>query len=801
MNRFFPDDGSVNRTFLFMKPTSDEIPYFIILDDIVTDEGTPMEWIQHGLENLTLNANDRSWTFTTQDYFEGNNVSLYGKIITPGVSLKEERGYTAIHPKHSKEASYILAESTGSQQLCTILVPLNGSMTAPDISIIENTREESCIKIEHEESYDLIWSRFAATKDEITTDVDGWIPEAASFNLRLNTSNEAVFSLGFQDATLLTKDSTEYFTASSPVSGAISLTGTGLDGTITTLSTTTVEIRMEDPGSLLINGNVHTYEYSAGNVVMVLSKGTHTIGNQGSNAAPPEEKVEMVDIEDALNKIEGLSHPYLIFNQTEVAGILTNISTKEPLTTIYGELESQVNGVTWFDGADVKFEQSRHEKEVFVGLIIQFLNGSDDALNQLKLILEQCNEYPYSQGQTLSTARLGPVLAMVFDAIYNNLTTNERVQYGQNLKDYADPLAETLDITPMNNHLGDRTGAIGTIGLVLKDRDLLEKACEGAATFLNKETVDGIPIESFFYAHAGYSGFLPFVFSLKKLDIINVFQENSPMDRFFERTVAMSSPAGIWPHYEDASDSSDHAYKLRLYSHLTDNQALRENIVYLNEIQNRSEYTTYNFYDTHYEYWELFVWKDPAPPSPPENENISWITYEGGNGALRTDWTEDAVFLSMNAKTYHQSHTHLDELSYEIHAYGAWLVTNVGYPGWKRENHAFAVSSMGSNTIRLNHQDQLQETCEGFSFHAFSKEVDIVQMEGGDLYRSPYHISQNPTYYIINISLQVLFAGFSVYIIYLLRSNGGYSRSNAPDGKLKHLFRKIKIEGKGEGEK
>jgi hypothetical protein len=508
---------------------------------------------------------------------------------------------------------------------------------------------------------------------------------------------------------------------------------------------------------------------------MILSKGTHTVGIQINNEVSPVKKIGEINIDNALNKIKDLAHPYLIYNENDVAGILTNISSKEPLKTLYNKLNKSVSS---FTNRNDKFEQTWTSKGIISGLIIRFLNGSTDALDDLKLLLKNIDEFPYQHRSTQDSARFGPAPALVYDAIYNNLTTNERTEYAQNLKDFITPLANTMDITPMNNHLGDRLGAVGLIALALKDPYLLKKALESTTIFLNYETVDGIPIESFGYAHWGYKECMPYLYSLKKLDIINLFQVDSPMDRFFSRTLGMTSPAGIWPHYEDEGDGPDQAYHLRLYSHLTDNLALRENIAYINEIQNRSKYVTNNFVNKHYEFWELYVWKDPATPSPPANHSFSWITYEGGNSALRTDWSENAVYLTMNAKTYHQSHTHLDELSYEIHAYGAWLVTNVGYPGWKGETHAFCVSTMGSNTIRLNHQDQLQETCDGFSLYAFSKETDMVKMNGGNLYRSPYHILQNPIYYIITISLQLVLVGFSAYMNNIFQNKGTNGKGN-----------------------
>ncbi|MGV9200194.1 MAG: hypothetical protein ACOC4M_15420, partial [Promethearchaeia archaeon] len=779
LNDQFPDNGTVNRDIWFMKSTHNETPYFIIKDDVITKNGMEIEWIQHGRENLTLNKGEQSWNFTAKDDFEGNEVKLYGRIITADMSFQSGESFAT--SGSDQTAPYLIANSDGPQQIVTVLFPLNKSMVTPELNIIKNAKNQTCFQVHHDTTYDIFWSRFPEQQDSLTDGVDGWRAAAETFYLRTNKSHD-LFTLGFQKATKLLQGEDIYFDSTEEVSGTFSISETELSGQIEVLNPCTLKIRMPNPGAVIVNGDSRAYEYSDGLVSINFSDaGNYTLGGQYENLG--EINVEDHDVISAgkcLDSIKDLTHPYLLYDERDIDDILSNLHDSETLNSFYKALNDTTaaleDRIFKSDGT-LTFEDVSHSlmKRGLIGWVLHYYEGDNSALGKIKKVLGNLMDYHYSSKQTLDSALMsyGPIIA--YDAIYQDLSRQEQEEYAQILKDFVVPLAEPHDITPLNNHLAVNMGSVGLVGLVTQDKDLLQIAINESETFISAETVDGIPIESFNYANFGFESLMPFLYAMQRLDLINYLKEDGIVERFYERTLDMLSPTGVFPHYEDGSEGPRQALWLRLYSHLSDNEDLRQKIAYFYQIQNQSSFVNIQ---NNYIYLELFCWQNlSASPQPPAQNRLSWLSYKGGNGAFRSSWNKEAVFVSFNAKTYHQSHTHLDEMSYEIYAYGAMLSMNIGYPGWKKEHHAECVSTFGSNLIRLNNQEQLQETCNGFRFHSFSPALDIVSMEGGNIYRSPFSINVNPILYVITALLQIGFSCVAIYLFFTLRTKQKKQRS------------------------
>ncbi|MFO8018058.1 MAG: hypothetical protein R6U96_05440 [Promethearchaeia archaeon] len=770
LNEQFPDNGTVNRDIWFMKSTNNETPYFIIKDDIITKKGMEVEWIQHGRENLTLDEDAQSWNFTANDDFEGNEVKLYGRIITSEMSFQSGESFATSGADQT--APYLIADTNGPQQISTLLFPLNESMTLPKVDVLKNDKNQTCFQVHHEETYDIFWSRFPQQQGSLTKEVEGWTADAETFYLRANNTNH-LFSLGFQKATKLQEGEDIYFHSTEKVSGSFSISNTELSGQLEVINPCTIKLRMPEPESIEVNGDPHLYDYSNGLVTIHFSEpGNYTLGGQYENVAEIEvEDHEVISAERCLDKIQDLTHPYLLYEEEDIDNVLSKLHSSNPLNSFYNSLNETTEtseDLIFKDDGTLTYENVSHPimRRGLIGWVLHYYEGDKSALEKIKLVLANLMDYHYSSKQTLDSALMSYGAIIAYDAVYQNLTEKEQEQYAQNLKEFVVPLAEPHDITPLNNHLAVNMNSVGLVGMVTQDKDLLQIALDETETFISEETVDGIPIESFNYAHFGFQSLMPFLYAMNRLNLVDYLKENGKVERFYERTLDMLSPTGVYPHYEDASDGARQALWLRSYSHLTENNKLRQKIAHFYHIQNQSSFI--NVRDN-YLYLELFCWQNlsTAPESPPQNR-LSWLSNRGGNGALRSSWNKSAVFVSFNAKTYHQSHTHLDEMSYEIYAYGAMLSMNIGYPGWKKEHHADCVSTFGSNLIRLNNHDQLQETCNGFGFHAFSANVDIVTMEGGDIYRSPFSFKINPILYIITALLQIGFLCVAIYLFFII---------------------------------
>ena len=108
----------------------------------------------------------------------------------------------------------------------------------------------------------------------------------------------------------------------------------------------------------------------------------------------------------------------------------------------------------------------------------------------------------------------------------------------------------------------------------------------------------------------------------------------------------------------------------------------------------------------------------------PEREDFAWAATAGGQGhqpetthvafdyagqyVMRSDWGEQARFMIVDAGPYGVGHQHEDNLSFELWAYGDYLVTD---PGTYRYNYdspwrQFMVSSLSHNTLAVDHLGQ-----------------------------------------------------------------------------------------------
>lgn len=108
----------------------------------------------------------------------------------------------------------------------------------------------------------------------------------------------------------------------------------------------------------------------------------------------------------------------------------------------------------------------------------------------------------------------------------------------------------------------------------------------------------------------------------------------------------------------------------------------------------------------------------------PEREDFLWMATEGKQGkqpealnrafpyagqyAMRSGWTDGDRFMIIDAGPYGVAHQHEDNLSFELYAYGDWLISD---PGTYRYNYDspwrhFMISSLSHNTLAVDHQGQ-----------------------------------------------------------------------------------------------
>lgn len=103
-----------------------------------------------------------------------------------------------------------------------------------------------------------------------------------------------------------------------------------------------------------------------------------------------------------------------------------------------------------------------------------------------------------------------------------------------------------------------------------------------------------------------------------------------------------------------------------------------------------------------------FLWLATSGHEGEQPTELASAFRYAGQYVMRSGWTDGDRFMIVDAGPYGIAHQHEDNLSFELWAYGAYLVTD---PGTYRYNYdspwrKFMVSSLAHNTVVVDHQGQ-----------------------------------------------------------------------------------------------
>jgi hypothetical protein len=156
--------------------------------------------------------------------------------------------------------------------------------------------------------------------------------------------------------------------------------------------------------------------------------------------------------------------------------------------------------------------------------------------------------------------------------------------------------------------------------------------------------------------------------------------------------------------------------------------------------------------------------------------------------------------MPFSCKNYDQNHPHQDENSFELWAYGAYIVNNPGYPGWGKPFHTWSQSTEGANTLLIGGSDQLQVIADGLTDSISSPYFSMVVGDTNEIYNDPGAFQYSPEFYILlvlNFAMIVLSG-----IVFLLTSKNTKSRDITQkwNNKIKEVFISAKREARKEVE-
>ncbi|MHA1266656.1 MAG: heparinase II/III domain-containing protein [Candidatus Helarchaeota archaeon] len=675
--------------------------------------------------------------------------------------------------------SYIKARATttGSPHFLTLLIPLNETQKLPEITTDSNTG------LTQIGSTDILYSQTTSayqTFENITTDAQILFTRAPTTNLSNFVAKQTTF-LVFKNRT--------YFQSDSIMSLNLAYAQTNISGMIWIARPTNLSLWVpETPKVVRLNGeDLTSASYNPGThrlLIPIFQNGSLFISYNPVKAqqvrAPPgndaiiENKKEPdLHIKEIYLSNYG-THPFLFFNASVLPTLRSRVLTQSPWQEWFAQLESKaitaLNANVATMDPELRFEPTL--ELAFTGTIRQNLTYISKAKEFLLAIDPQA---PYDLH--LRRGRANCFYSLALDMIYQNLTKTEGIEIQNHLGNHTQPLIDILPVVVRNNHIGIVASGIGLAGLVLQRSEWVSLGITGIDDYFTTSfTEEGGNYEGFSYAGYFLESGLKFFYALKNTGVKNYFSDSKFLN-FINTTIQSLSPYTTCPLFEDSTTNPEILETLFwAAAQIYPSAPLLSNYTqWAFEKRHLNDGLTYegSYLESSADWSTRLVERicmysmNITPLEPPLQTLRLWP--ESGLAILRNGWDQNAIYFAMTSKPNpnFQFHAHYDENSFELWAYGAWLATNPGYPGFGKGEYEWVVSTEASNTLLLNNRGQQQVNTEGFQEYFRSNEVSGFVAPANSIYSSPGNLTLNP--YLLGL-LIVIFSSiglagmFAVYL-------------------------------------
>lgn len=811
IGNIFPNNGGYTRNLLFIKPSSDGSPgYFIAIDEIYpSKDNIPVDWVLHGRGNLSIFNNNQSAVWAVESYLNPSNiVKLHTIFIEPQVTISQFTG--PFYPSQSYVNNpimipYIKARptQTGPTRFVTLLYPLNNSQALPSI--------KSNNGVTNIGARDTLFTQSSSNlqnRENFTTD-------ATLMFFRSDATN--ISSYIFKKGSKFIFQNQSYLLSEKIISLNLEYQSSNISGILWIPSPTKMSIWCPTtPNQVFLNGQSLTISYNPVNGLVTFvasSNGTLLISHNPVKCSPPlpslpTDKPQPPIIKDAPIKGYG-SHPYIFFDESDLIILRNRALNEHPWQDWFIKVEN--NALSHLDDdISLMAPTSRYVPALnlaFTGVITQNMTFIEKAKSFL-YAMDDITDYTSHLHRSAACS----YYSLAFDMIYQNLTSIERLAIGEKLGNHTIPLLEKFDYLPRNNHIGIVSSGIGLSGLVLEKEDWVTRAISGLDDYFTTSFApDGGNYEGYYYASYFLETGLKFFFGLKNLGMKDYFSDYK-FQSFINNTIYCFSPLSTVPLFEDSECSPQitedllwaagplyiSAPLLSNYSKwVWDNRRINDGLNY----EGNYLYSLGNSYHDGLVTRLCMYTFNITPIAPPLETLI--IRKDSGLAFMRSEWNPDALFLSITCKNKadFQYHAHYDENSFEIWAYGAWLATNPGYPGYGYGQYDWVTSTEASNTILINNQGQQRVNGEGFQEYFKSSEMDGLVASANSIYSSPGHFAINSYFsgvlffIILNLVISLIIITYFRYRTY--KTNVFFTPKQSPSRfstlKSKNLSLKIHL--------
>ncbi|MFX0102525.1 MAG: heparinase II/III family protein [Candidatus Hodarchaeota archaeon] len=790
----FPQNGGFQRSLLYIRPdpANNKTGYFVIIDELdASSRNFDIDWISHGRGTLNVDEATTSISFTTQSYLSSDMIMANISFLSPVQSFTEKQGY--FYPEMDNDADdllspYVKARYSGSQHplFGTVIYPKNLSDATP----VPAVQPVSTGEIGMIGTTDLVYYQDSRnlctfnTPDDITSD-------AKVLFIRKDGSGSIDYFFA-QDLTKLSFNSIPIFESSAPVGSLLMRNDNSsnkMSGVINVADSCSLTINTSfNVESVVFNSRNTTFQQVGGLVIFtapesgsfLIQDTTYTGTEVHDEKNPLLSPVPAVQRPNAaswgfdLQLLDGKQHPYLSFNETGLDTLKQRIgNSTEPWNSWYGAFTSSAN----YYSSTLVENWSQNDREwgtrvLTMKFLVDDWQNCSDKLTELLLDMDSVAD---SYSQDLGRASAVESYSLAYDAIYNNLSATERATIESLLREHVEPLVK-IDKYYDNNHQVVDAGALGLAGLVLKDKSYVDVATDALLRyFYEKVRMDGGSHEGQSYLGFAIKLSSEFIYAMKHLGGYN-FYEDPKYFRALEFMARSLSPLATPPQFEDG-DSNPRTSEVLLHAaNHVEKLTLAGEFKWLWERrQNNSALAGLGYYDylngSFPDYRRIVLYTDAINASKPTYGTD--IFGDANLAFFRSNYSEEAIYMSISCKDYYQSHPHYDENSFELWAYGAWVLINPGYPNWGRENHDYCISTEASNTLLVNGMGQLAPHAGGFKSAISSPYFDFVQADASQAYDSPGSWENVPVLYTLIIITFGLLGTSAILFFHARRSKRG----------------------------
>ncbi len=422
-----------------------------------------------------------------------------------------------------------------------------------------------------------------------------------------------------------------------------------------------------------------------------------------------EELDDDINIEN-IDLLQKDNHPRLYLDKEKIELIKSNLN-KYPYSKFWEKIKRKaddyINKVPPQDVDSYDDNTIRKFGNCLPYIGISYLLTEDDKyLNGAKKWMDALCSYPdWASNKDLGAAHLLFGMSVVYDWIYDKLSTNEKNSYETKIAKHAE-LFYNIVIKEdqwwaksyLQNHNYTNIMSMAVAGIALYDKDSRAESWLAAAennfdTVLNLLSPDGASHEGVSYWSYGTEALLKYFMAVKPIYGIQKVLNN----QFFQNTARFRLYASL-PGYEENVDYADSprfdwygpGYILRVLADIFNDghaQWLAEKIE-----QARGEKARISWLD--------FLWyHEDVKPVTPDLLPKSKLFENLGIFISRSDWSDNAFWTFFKAGPpqghiaeekgcYAGSHIHPDEGNFLLWADKKWLMVDDGYVYKKRtENH------------------------------------------------------------------------------------------------------------------